>query len=241
MSSSYDISYKYCDADALPAETTSITSLERNQFYKICPGLHTHTDGTIAPLGQPRCGDGSNYSFMVTRPKKETQEVGGGEEKILIELSGGGACWDALTCSLQSFWLSFPIFYNALVGTSCDSIDSAMLSDTLLCNRKIGDTDLSEYTSVFIPYCTQDVHLGDQPDTSYGVQHVGAHNIKRTLNWIFKNFPNPKDIFITVSIELSLLLLHCSSILYVLKLTCIAHSSYFIGMFCWCNAIACYL
>jgi len=67
----------------------------------------------------------------------------------------------------------------------------------LLCNKKVGGTDFSEYTSVFIPYCTQDIHFGDNKETSYGVQHVGAHNIFGTLQWIFENFPNPESIFIT--------------------------------------------
>ena len=67
----------------------------------------------------------------------------------------------------------------------------------LLCNKKVGETDFSEYTSVFIPYCTQDIHFGDNQETSYGVQHVGAHNIFGTLQWIFENFPNPENIFIT--------------------------------------------
>ena len=69
--------------------------------------------------------------------------------------------------------------------------------DMLLCNKKVGETDFSEYTSVFIPYCTQDIHFGDNKETSYGVQHVGAHNIFGTLQWIFENFPNPENIFIT--------------------------------------------
>jgi len=69
--------------------------------------------------------------------------------------------------------------------------------DMLLCNKKVGETDFSEYTSVFIPYCTQDIHFGDNKETSYGVQHVGAHNIFGTLQWIFENFPNPESIFIT--------------------------------------------
>ena len=67
----------------------------------------------------------------------------------------------------------------------------------LLCNKQVGETDFSEYTSVFIPYCTQDIHFGDNKETSYGVQHVGAHNIFGTLQWIFENFPNPESIFIT--------------------------------------------
>ncbi len=194
----YTITYEYCDAGALPAEETSISSLEYNKFYKLCPGLHTAGDGTFAPLGQPRCGDGSNYAFLVTRPSKETkgQNVtdaggGGGGEKILIELQGGGACWDALTCTFQKFFLSFPPWNNELVERSCSELGD------LICSKNFGGEDLSEYTTIFIPYCTQDIHMGDSEGTEYGVKHVGAHNLHRTLQWMFKNFPNPASVFIT--------------------------------------------
>lgn len=189
--SSHNITYNFCDVDALPAETTNVTSLARNQFYKICPGLHQHSDGTNVPLGQPRCGDGSNYSFLVSRPVEQPSSQDGGE-KIVIELSGGGACWDATTCMLQSFFLSFPSWFDTLVGTSCSDI-----SDTILCAKSVGGNDYSDSTFVFVPYCTQDVHIGDEENTPYGVRHVGAHNIYRTLQWVFENFPNPSEIFIT--------------------------------------------
>ena len=86
MSALYNMSHEFCDTDALHAEATNVSSLELNKFYKVCPGLQTNIeDGSFAPLGQPRCGDGSNYSFLVSRPEK-LPETG---EKILIELSGG--------------------------------------------------------------------------------------------------------------------------------------------------------
>jgi hypothetical protein len=48
---------------------------------------------------------------------------------------------------------------------------------------------------------TQDVHIGDAPNLSYDgskiVRHVGAHNMIRTLHWVYNNFPNPTDIFLT--------------------------------------------
>ena len=166
--STYDISYEYCDSNALPAEETSISSLDRDKFYKLCPGLHEHSDGTIAPLGQPRCGDNSNYSFMLQRPAKKP--VGG--DKLLIELSGGGACWDKLSCAFQGAFLTFPIWFDQLVGSSCGNMGDGML----LCDRKVGNTDFSEYTTILIPYCTQDIHSGDNPNSSYGVQHGINHN-----------------------------------------------------------------
>lgn len=186
------ISYEYCDTNALPAERTAASSLEQGPFHKLCPGSLRRPDGAYAPLGQPRCGDGSNYSFMFAGPGKQPEQPGG--EKIYIELIGGGACWDALTCGLQSFFLSIPDFYDTLVGTRCDDSE---VGEYILCSKTIGGTDFSEYNTIVIPYCTQDVHLGDEPQTSYGVQAVGAHNIYRTLQWMFDNFPDPANIFIT--------------------------------------------
>lgn len=193
MAVHYSTSHEYCDADALPAETTNISSLEHDQFYKICPGKLTHLNGTDVKLGQPRCGDGTNFSFLVARPPKNKCN---GPQKVLIELSGGGACWDALTCAMQKMWLTFPQeWLGSVVGSSCTGW--SMMGNTMLCGKTLGDTDFSEYTTVLIPYCTQDVHMGDEPGTDYGVRHVGAHNLYRTLNWVFDNFPDPSHIFIT--------------------------------------------
>lgn len=45
------------------------------------------------------------------------------------------------------------------------------------------------------------MHIGDNPSASYDdgsvIQHVGAHNMIRTLNWMYKNFPNPSHVFLT--------------------------------------------
>ncbi|KAL7552916.1 hypothetical protein ACHAWF_018100 [Thalassiosira exigua] len=48
---------------------------------------------------------------------------------------------------------------------------------------------------------TQDVHIGDAPDVYYDgntvVQHLGAHNMVRTLKWVFTNFPTLTHVFLT--------------------------------------------
>lgn len=93
-------------------------------------------------------------------------------------------------------WLSFPReWIDAVVGTSCTGW--SISGNTMLCGKTIGDADFSEYHNIMIPYCTQDVHMGDEPNTSYGAMHVGAHNLYRTLQWVFDNFPDPSHIFIT--------------------------------------------
>ena len=49
----YNTTYEYCNSDALPAESTAISSLAPEQFYKVCPGLQHHSNGSYASLGQP--------------------------------------------------------------------------------------------------------------------------------------------------------------------------------------------
>jgi len=200
--------YTYCDYDALPAEGTKASSLVPNQFHKLCPGAHVQSgDGyssstKYSAFGQPRCGDGSNFSFFVSRPLKQLVN----DKKILIEFQGGGACWDGDTCGIQEDYLTFPEWYDNFVGLSCSEIEygAAVQGEnplSMLCSKKVGNTDFREYNTIVVPYCTQDVHIGDAPGVSYDgenyINHVGAHNMVRTLNWVFSNFPNPTHIFLT--------------------------------------------
>jgi len=191
------ISHENCDANALPAENTSVSTLNNGHFYKMCPGSHQYSNnGKFATFGQPRCGDGSNFAFYLTRPEQPQEE-----EKILIELSGGGACWDKTTCTLQSSLLKMPPF-DFMLGMSCSDMGKiAQASEgwDILCARTVGQTDFTEYTTVVLPYCTQDVHLGDAEATydKTNVKHVGAHNTYRTLQWVFDNFEDPSHIVLT--------------------------------------------
>jgi len=163
----------------------------------MCPGSHQYSNnGKFATFGQPRCGDGSNFAFYLTRPEQPQEE-----EKILIELSGGGACWDKTTCTLQSSLLKMPPF-DFMLGMSCSDMGKiAQASEgwDILCARTVGQTDFTEYTTVVLPYCTQDVHLGDAEATydETNVKHVGAHNTYRTLQWVFDNFEDPSHIVLT--------------------------------------------
>ena len=187
------ISYDNCDANSLPAEQTSISTLDNGKFYKMCPGSHKHSDGkTFATLGQPRCGDGSGFSFYLTRPEQPQEE-----DKILIEFSGGGACWDSFSCGMQSSMLKMPK-YDYVLEKSCSEVGEN--DGRILCARTIGQTDFTEYNTIVVPYCTQDVHLGDAAGPYLfinGVQHAGAHNTHRTLQYVFDNFEDPSRIVLT--------------------------------------------
>jgi len=200
-----DLNYDHCTADTGFRGDVPIQDLPHNSLQKICPGRKVDE---AEPLGQPMCGDGGAYSFYFTKPKVSLAN----EEKLLIEVQGGGACWDSATCAERSNLLSMPTLFDFFLGFSCTDIQTALdspfgfeLGITALCAQRIGNVNLSTYNTIFIPYCTQDIHIGDKiidynSSDNNGTQvvaHHGGHNIMATLDWVIQNFPNLKYIDIT--------------------------------------------
>jgi hypothetical protein len=197
-----EISYSNCDENSVPA-SSSASSLTPNTFHKICPG--TNSDAS-KPLSQPICGDGTAFSFSYHKPNQRNFN----KDKIIIEFQGGGACWDSDTCQKRSSYLTYPTDLDDFIGYSCSELNYGMENYggypiNLLCATTIGDLDLSEYNYIFVPYCTQDVHMGDgtlaysddDGNDGSGVYHHGAHNMMGVFDWIYENFPNPSHVFLT--------------------------------------------
>ena len=136
-----DSAFVSCDEDSIPS-TRDASSLAPNRFHKICPPFLPASK----PLGQPICGDGTAYSFLYSSPAQQSTQ----NEKILIEFSGGGACWDLNTCSQNESVLTFPTIYSDFVGFSCDFAQIFLQSQysdiNLLCDTQIGDVDMSGTT-----------------------------------------------------------------------------------------------
>lgn len=109
-----------------------------------------------------KCGDGSQYSVFVSR---------GDPEKVAFDFMGGGACWGFATCfgpSPKAWIHSIPIVLESSGIASLDPEDSP----------------ISDFTLVYLPYCTGDVHVGTHT-AKYGigfkVHHFGATNVDRMV------------------------------------------------------------
>jgi len=176
---------------------TSPNKLSSNTFHKICP-----SSSSSKTLSQPMCGDGSPFSFMYTSPSPFKQTS---SDKIVIEFQGGGACWSSESCQSGNQLLSVSDTWNSIIGFSCSALSLAETSIdgypvNFLCDSWIGNTDFSGYHYILVPYCTQDIHIGDNIatyDNGSVVYHHGAHNTMSVLNWVFKHFKNPSHIFLT--------------------------------------------
>jgi hypothetical protein len=138
----------------------------------------------VEPGGQTACADGSPYQFFV---------YPGDPAKLLVEFEGGGACWDDVTCAS-------PIYTRRI------TLDLATLEQRGLLvglyDRKNPDNPFRDWTHVYVPYCTGDLHWGDNaktysgPTGPYTVFHRGAVNASAAVSWAHENVPAPSQLFV---------------------------------------------
>ena len=122
----------------------------------------------------------------------------GKSDKLLVFLNGGGACWDDNTC-LTSLVEGVQPTYNPTIDQNNSPINAGGI---LNFNRK--DNPFSDWSMVFIPYCTGDIHIGSSNtiykdvkgslthslDTPIMIQHHGHDNFMAVREWIKDNFSN---------------------------------------------------
>ncbi len=124
------------------------------------------------------CSDGSPYRFYVSP---------GDPTKVVLDFQGGGACWDAVTCRPEL----------RLYRRSVDPRELATAQG--IYDRQNPQNPFRDWTHVFIPYCTGDLHVG-QATVDYGgyrVHHQGARNVQAVLEYVFKNHTLPERVFVT--------------------------------------------
>jgi len=112
----------------------------------------------------------------------------GDPDRLLFMLDGDGACWDALTC-IGSALAGIATYDVSLDETAADLAEEDGIFDS---NNP--ETPYKDYTKVFVPYCSADIHWGSR-DTIYQlpgqlpwtIHHRGADNFLAALDWLQKN------------------------------------------------------
>ena len=132
------------------------------------------------PGGDCQCADGSEFSFWV-RPADPT--------KVVLYFQGGGACFSAESCAFTGGT------YKPTTGLQDDPTGGAGILDFADPRNPLAD-----YSFVFVPYCTGDVHIGDAT-TAYSpeltVQHKGAVNAAAALDYLATTFPDAEQVVVT--------------------------------------------
>ena len=137
---------------------------------------------TFEPGGGTVCADGSPYRFFV-HP--------GDPAKLLVEFEGGGACWSAITCQLD--------VYNRRVDTDPERARQQGQLQGIY-DRQNPENPFRDFTHVYVPYCTGDLHWGNVTQSyagvmgSYTVRHTGAVNAAAALSWASSNVIAPQKL-----------------------------------------------
>jgi hypothetical protein len=140
------------------------------------------------------CASDSAYKLIV-RP--------GAPDRVLVFLNGGGACWRAAECDPRG---------RVTYTTRADSANDPRGGGGIFALENPVNP-LREYTMVFIPYCTGDVHLGartviyqtvvrpggDTVPRSFTIRHQGTANVSLALQWVQANMPAPRVIVVAGS------------------------------------------
>lgn len=138
------------------------------------------------------CLYGAEYSFYV-RPNEEPSD------NLLIYFQGGGACWDGFTCGSIGQFASFFDVSPTLMNFYQQGIFD-------LDNE---NNPLRDYNMIFLPYCTGDVHSGNNQLTLDVPEELGAdfetidvffngyNNSQLVLDWVYDNFAEPEQIVVT--------------------------------------------
>jgi Pectinacetylesterase len=134
----------------------------------------------VEPGGDTRCARGGKYAFWVRK---------GDPEKLLVFFQGGGGCFDVTTCEPGSFWFDDRV----------DGGDDPELSAGGVLDLEAPENPFADYSMVFIPSCTGDVHTGSRV-VEYGpyrVHQKGHLNATAALEHAFEEFPSPEAVFVT--------------------------------------------
>ena len=163
----------------------SILPLGVLAFSLLAPPSASAQWETVAPAGDTICSDGSPYRFFVHR---------GDPAKLLIEFEGGGACWSGSTCEAE--------VYNKRVISDPELARQAGQLQGIY-DRTNPANPIRDFTHVYIPYCTGDLHWGNATTTytrsngaPLSIQHKGAVNASTALNWAADNVAVPEQVVV---------------------------------------------
>jgi hypothetical protein len=133
--------------------------------------------------------DATPYEFYVHE---------GDPRRLAIYFQGGGGCWNSRNCGLDG---------QKTFDNSIDDSDRPWLNKTVvggILDAANPANPLREFTIVFAPYCTADVHLGartERFETADGkhlnIGYRGLANAQRVMDWVTQQYTDPKRVLVS--------------------------------------------
>ncbi len=142
---------------------------------------------TWVPVPEAKCRNGSSTGFGVRKNPDST--------KLVIYLEGGGACFNAVTCGQNP---------QSYANTNFDNWKSNGGTKGIF-DTANADNPTKDWSFVYVPYCTGDVHAGDATGVDVpgnlgapkNQSFVGYANIGHYLKRIIPSFPGVTEVLLT--------------------------------------------
>ena len=144
---------------------------------------------TYVPFNDAFCADGSPTGIGVNLTDKS--------KNVVIYMMGGGACWDQLTC----YTFKTAAHIEGGYGPAEFQQDAQSFLGLTMFDRNDPANPFKDDSFVFIPYCTGDVHSGNNV-ADYGgklTHHVGYANFTAYLSRILPTFPDAARVVLSGS------------------------------------------
>jgi hypothetical protein len=190
----HDASHDATAADATPTESGA-KDVNSNEGHADSPasdaggpitGLATET-WTWVPFPESKCRDGSSTGIGVN--------YNPASNNVMIFLEGGGACFNIGTCVLDMNPSSFDESDFTMRATSSE--DEFGLNVGIL-DRTQAANPVRDWSYVYVPYCTGDVHAGNNPAgkvPDVGTENfAGYTNMQQYLSRIAPTFPKASQV-----------------------------------------------
>ncbi|MCG5516502.1 MULTISPECIES: pectinacetylesterase family protein [unclassified Ectothiorhodospira] len=144
-----------------------------------CSGGPTLIDPTLGPRPDNLAPANADFAFFVQQ---------GNPNRILFFMDGGGACWNAETC------IGAPLSGEFVYAQTVDETVEDLANIGGVLDSDNPDNPFANYTKVFVPYCTGDIHFGTR-DTEYElatttgsqswtIHHRGVDNLLATIHML---------------------------------------------------------
>lgn len=160
-----------CDTWRIDGEGEPITELTAGSW-------------TFVPFPEAHCMNGTSTGIGVNLSPS-------GTERVVIYLEGGGACFDAITCSGVAGQGGFSA--GTLAGAS------GQFDNYGIFRRGDENNPLRDWTFVYVPYCTGDAHAGTEVSGFEGREQVGFLNVQHYLRRLVPTFGGSEMVLLTGS------------------------------------------
>jgi len=139
------------------------------------------------------CGDGSPTGIGVN--------LGASGSRPLIYFEGGGACWSEQTCYTDMSAANFTTGYGPQSFAADIADVTEIAAPGSFFDRTAADNPFKDYSYVYVPYCTGDVHAGDAV-VQYGshtAHHAGYTNFAAYLKRLVPTFSDVDRVILAGS------------------------------------------